>query len=190
LYFPLRQMAYFPMGYVAVRVSGGADGLLPRVRDAFAVEDPAIRVKGASSLRTRLEAPLARPRFAVFILGTLAVATLLLAAVGVYGVMAAAVRARSAELGVRMACGAAPGKVRVLLLRRGLTLAAVGALVGALAVLPGAAVLEALLFGVTPRDPWSLAAGVVLVLAVTLGACWLPALRASRLDPARVLRSE
>jgi predicted permease len=190
VYFPVRQMPMFPLRYMVVRVAGPWDFLLPRVRDAFRAVDPAIRVKHASSLRARLEEPLARPRLAAVILGVLAGTTLLLAAVGVYGVMASTVRARSGEMGVRLACGAAPGQVRLLVLHQGMRVAAVGAAAGVLAVLPGAAGIESLLFGVTPTDPWSLAAGALLVLSVALGACWVPAQRASRLDPARVLRSE
>jgi putative ABC transport system permease protein len=91
-------------------------------------------------------------------------------------------------MGVRIACGASPGHVRSRLLGRGLLLAGLGGLFGVLAVLPGAALLESLLFGVAPSDPWSLAAGAVLVLLVALVACWVPAERAARLDPARVLR--
>jgi predicted permease len=188
VYFPLRQIAHFPLSHLALRVSGPVPDLLTRVRDAVAAEDASLRVKSASSLRAHLDAPLARPRFAVLILGVLAATTLLLAGIGVYGVMAAAVRSRTPEMGVRMACGASPGQVRGRLLGRGLLFAGLGALFGALAVLPGAALLESLLFGVAPSDPWSLAGGVALVLVVALAACWMPAERAARLDPARVLR--
>jgi ABC-type antimicrobial peptide transport system permease subunit len=120
----------------------------------------------------------------------LAATTLLLAAVGVYGVMAAAVRARTREMGVRMACGAAPAHVRALLLRRGLGLTLVGALLGGLAVLPAGRLLRSLLFRVAPSDPWSLAVAVALMSGVTLLACWAPARRAARLDPAHVLRGD
>jgi putative ABC transport system permease protein len=190
VYFPLRQLTEFPLSYLLVRLTGEMPDLLPLVRVAVAEHDPAIRVRSASSLRARLEAPLARPRFAALILGSLAATTLLLAAVGVYGVMSAAVRARSGEVGVRMACGAEPRHVRALLLGQGLLLAAVGAFLGSLAVLPGAALLDSLLFRVAPSDPWSLATGAILVLVVALAACWLPAERAARLDPARVLRAD
>jgi predicted permease len=190
VYFPLRQITTFPLNYLLVRLTGEMDELLPRVRVAVAEQDPAIRVRSASSLRAKLDAPLARPRFAALILGSLAATTLLLAAVGVYGVMSAAVRARSGEVGVRMACGAKPGDVRALLLGQGLLLAGVGAFLGSLAVLPGAALLDSLLFRVAPSDPWSLATAAILVLVVALAACWIPAQRAARLDPARVLRAE
>jgi predicted permease len=190
VYFPLRQLTFFPLNHLLIRIRGEMADLLPRVRDAVAAEDPAVRVKAASSLRARLEAPLARPRFAALILGTLAATTLLLAAVGVYGVMAAAVRARTPEMGVRMACGATPGHVRRMLLSRGLFLTLVGGVAGGLAVLPGGTLLDSLLFRVAPSDPWSLALALALVLGVALAACWSPARRAARLDPARVLRAE
>lgn len=135
VYFPLRQVNAVPPSYLLVRSAAGTEAVLPAVRDAVASVDPAIRVKDASSLRARLDAPLARPRFAVLILGTLAGTTLLLAAVGVYGVMAAAVRARTAEIGVRLACGATPMSVRRLVLRHGMLLAAAGAAIGGAAVI-------------------------------------------------------
>jgi ABC-type antimicrobial peptide transport system permease subunit len=156
----------------------------------MAEADPAIRVKGATPLADRLRAPLARPRFAAVIVGLVALVTLLRGAVGVYGVMAAAVRARSREVGVRMACGAAPGRVRAMILKQGALAASLGCLIGALAVLPGTALLESLLFGIAPTDPWSLGAGVTLVMCIALGSCWIPAQRAARLDPVRVLRAE
>lgn len=190
VYFPLRQVDAVPPSYLLVRSAAGMETVLPAVRDAVTAVDPAIRVKDASSLRARLETPLARPRFAVLILGTLAATTLLLAAVGVYGVMAAAVRARTAEIGVRLACGATPRTVRSLVLRHGIRLAFTGVLIGGAAVIAAGRLLESLLFQVTPSDPRSLTAGAVLVLAVALLACWVPAARAARLDPGRILRAE
>jgi putative ABC transport system permease protein len=124
------------------------------------------------------------------ILAVLAGATLLLAAVGVYGAMAFSVRSRTLEMGLRLACGATPAAVRRLVLRQGMLVAAAGVLVGALAVVPGATFLQSLLFRVAPSDPWSLAGAATTVLAVALVACWLPAARAARLDPARIIRSE
>jgi ABC-type antimicrobial peptide transport system permease subunit len=173
-----------------VRLDGPAPDVLAAVRSAWQDVDPAVRVKGASFLDARLFAPLARPRFAAVIVGLVALVTLLLGAVGVYGVMSASVRARSRELGVRMACGAAPHTVRAMIIRQGGILTLSGCLLGGLAVLPGSALLESLLFGVAPTDPWSLAAGVALVLTMGFAACWLPARRAARLDPVRVLRAE
>jgi predicted permease len=190
VYFPTRQLGMFPLHYLAVRAVGEWGFVLPLVRRAVAEVDPAIRVKRASPLRTRLEEPLARPRFAAVILAVLAGATLLLAAVGVYGAMAFSVRSRTLEMGLRLACGATPAAVRRLVLRQGMLVAAAGVLVGALAVVPGATFLQSLLFRVAPSDPWSLAGAATTVLAVALVACWLPAARAARLDPARIIRSE
>jgi ABC-type antimicrobial peptide transport system permease subunit len=189
-YFPNRQVTTFPPAHLLIRVDGPADDLLPSVRAAMAEADPAIRVMGASSLADRLRAPLARPRFAAVIVGLVALTTLLLGAIGVYGVMAASVRARSREVGVRMACGAAPGSVRSLILRQSAAAASIGCALGAAAVVPGGAWLESLLFGVAPSDPGSLAAGVALVLAAALVASWIPARRAAGLDPVLALRAE
>lgn len=190
VYFPFRQLDDFPPPYLLARTTVSMETLVPVVRDAAAAVDPRIRVKEASFLRARLEAPLARPRFAVLILGMLAGATLFLAAVGVYGVMAAAVRARTAEMGVRLACGATPNNVRSLVLRHGMLLSVLGAALGGVAVLAGGVLLESLLFRVAPSDPRSLGTGALLVLVVALLACWIPAKRAARLDPACVLRAQ
>ena len=189
VYVPFGQAAAFPPRYLLVRTDGEGP-LLPELDAAFDEVDPSIRIKEAISLRAVLEAPLARPRFTMVVLGGLAVIVLLLAGVGVYGVMAARVRARNREMGVRLALGAAPGGVRALVLREGLALAAVGALLGTGGVLLTGALLERLLFGVSAADPWSLAAAVTVVLGAATAACWIPAARAARLDPSRSLRPQ
>lgn len=190
VYFPLRQRNQFALPYLLVRTAGTGESVLPIIRDAVRAGDPGIRVRRASPLRPMIEAPMARPRFAVSILGSLAIVTLLLAAVGVYGVMAAAVRARTGEIGIRMACGAAPAHVRALILRNGMLLTAAGAAIGVASVVAGGGVVRSLLFGVAPTDLLSLLAGAVSMLGVALAACWVPAARASSTDPASVLRAD
>jgi ABC-type antimicrobial peptide transport system permease subunit len=164
--------------------------LLPLVAAAFAAEDPSVRVVSATSVGSTLDVPLARPRLSLAVLGAFGVVVLLLAGVGVYGVMAASVRSRFGEMGVRMACGATPTSVGTLILRQGMAFAALGIFAGVAAALASGRLLEGLLFGVSPADGPSLAAACVLVLAVAAAACVPPALRAARTDPVRVLREE
>lgn len=190
VYFPHRQLAAFGPRFLLVRVVGDPSFLAPWVRDAVRAVDASVRVRGSAPLGDRLEEPLARPRFGAVVLGVLAGVTLLLAAVGVYGVLAASVRSSTAEMGVRLACGATPVRVARTVLGRGMGMALAGAAVGAVTVLPGARAVDSLLFGVSSGDPWSLAGSAGLVIAVSLVSCWFPSARAARLDPARVLRSE
>ncbi|HEY2746166.1 MAG TPA: FtsX-like permease family protein [Polyangia bacterium] len=113
-----------------------------------------------------------------------------LAAIGIYGLLSFAVSYRAQEIGVRMAVGATPASILGMVLKEGLVLAAAGALVGAAVAWAAGRSLEALLVGVSPTDAPTLAAALVLVLLMTLAGSLVPAWRASRLDPARVMRAE
>jgi putative ABC transport system permease protein len=115
---------------------------------------------------------------------------LVLAAVGLYGVMAYTVVQRVHELGVRLALGADPGAVQRLVVRQGLRVALAGAAVGLVAALAATRAMRGLLFGVAPGDPLSFLLVAPLLLLVALLACWLPARRVSRIDPLLALRSE
>ena len=115
---------------------------------------------------------------------------MLLAAVGVYGLMAYSVEQRTHEIGIRLALGADRARVRRMILRQGLTLAAFGIAVGATASFSVARVLSGLLFGVSPRDPAVFVLVPMLLATVALFAAWLPAARAARITPMRALRHE
>ncbi|HXT22063.1 MAG TPA: FtsX-like permease family protein, partial [Thermoanaerobaculia bacterium] len=132
----------------------------------------------------------AQRRFALLLIGTFASLTLLLAALGVYGVVAYAVARRTRELGVRLALGAAPGQAQRLVLRGALAPVVTGIAIALLAAAPLTRGLRALLFEVRPWDPasWLLAAAVLGGAALLAG--WLPARRATRIDPQLALRSE
>ena len=114
----------------------------------------------------------------------------LLAAIGIYGLLSFAVSNRAQEIGVRMAIGASPGSVLRMVLKEGLMLSAAGAVVGVAAAWAAGRSLEALLVGVSPTDAPTLAVALALVLVMTLAGSLVPAWRASRTDPATVMRAE
>jgi putative ABC transport system permease protein len=129
-------------------------------------------------------------RFTMLILGTAAAVTLLLGAIGLYGVLAYAVTLRTRELGVRIALGAQPSEVAGMMARQGLALTAIGIVAGLGTFAVVARFLQSFLYGVAPADPLTLLATSVLLVAISALASWIPARRASRVDPAETLRSE
>jgi putative ABC transport system permease protein len=190
IYFPIRQFGGpVPMS-LGLRTEVDPASVIPALRGALREVDPQLHLVDAAPLTRLLDAPLAGPRFSAALLAVLAALALTLAAVGIYGVMAAWVRQRQHEVGVRMALGAAAGDIRRLVLGQGLMLAVAGAGVGLLAALAGTRLLSALLFGVSPTDPLTFAGVASLLLVVALAACYLPTRRATRVDPMVTLRVE
>ena len=133
---------------------------------------------------------LVQPRLNALLLSAFALAALLLAAIGLYGIMASAVSQQTRELGVRLALGATPDRLRAMVLRQALTVAATGALAGLLAALAGSRLLTTMLFEVSPIDPVALLGACGLLLAVALLAAYVPARRATKVDPVVALRYE
>jgi ABC-type antimicrobial peptide transport system permease subunit len=132
----------------------------------------------------------ATERFSMVLLTGFAGLALVLAGVGIYGVIAQSVAGRTREIGVRLALGARPAGVLGLVFRQGLTIAGAGLALGFAGALAATRVLRAQLFGITPSDPVTLAAAVVLLGAVAAAAVWLPARRAARVAPMEALRHE
>jgi len=190
IYFPIRQFGGpVPMS-LGLRSQLDPASLVPAVRTALRDVDPDLLLVEAAPLTQLLDAPLARPRFSAVLLGVFAAFALVLAAVGVYGVMAAYVRQRWHEIAVRMALGAGSGDVRRMVLGQGLLLAVTGAAIGSVGAFAGTRVLTTSLFGVSPTDPLTFAVVASLLLLVAIVACYLPARRATRVDPAVTLRAE
>ena len=152
--------------------------------------DPNREVMRVAPFAELLAGPLARPRFNAFLVGLFGLAALALAAIGLYAVMAAYVRQRYPEIGIRVALGATASDVRRLVLGEGLRLSALGAAIGLGGAVAGTRMLRGLLFGVDPLDPTSvLGAALLLVAASTLASC-VPARRATRVDPVAMMRAE
>jgi predicted permease len=152
--------------------------------------DPTLPFYQGGSLDDHLRLPLFPARLAASMLGAFGVLAIVLAATGVYGVMAYAVSRRKREIGIRMAIGATSGQVMRLVLRRAAILLSIGTLVGALAALVIGNLFSPILYGVSPRDPATFALAALLMACVALAAGWLPARRAMSVQPASALRDE
>ena len=152
--------------------------------------DTELPIYGVRSMDDAMAATVAERRSAMQLLAIFAVAALLLSAIGVYGVIAYSVSQRTREIGIRMALGARPVDVRRMLLVEGGRLAGAGVLVGLAGALVVTRAIGALLYGISPRDPWTFASVPAVLAAVALAACFFPALRASRVSPTTALRSE
>jgi predicted permease len=175
---------------VAVRAAGEPSEIARVVLERLRTVDPAAALGEPRELREVVRASTGQPRFLSSLLGAFAATALFLAAVGVYGSLSIGVTLRRREIGVRMALGARRGEVIGSIAAEGALLALAGCVIGLGAGFALRRLLEGVLFGVAPGDPWSLGLSVVVLLAVALGASLAPAWRASRTDPATTLRSE
>jgi putative ABC transport system permease protein len=164
--------------------------LLPAAREAVAELDPRLPLVEPRTMHQVLGRSVARPRMMADLLGGFGLIALLLASVGVYGVMAYTVSLRTREIGIRMALGARAGQVLRLVLAQSLRPVILGVSVGVVAALAGTRLLASQLFGISPADPVSYAAVALLLGGAAALACWIPARRAARVDPARALRIE
>jgi len=141
-------------------------------------------------LQAFVDKAMAPVRFTSTLIGIFAVVAVLLAAIGLYGVLSTIVRQRTAEIGMRMVFGAQRGTILQLIVGEGLRLSAAGIGVGLLAAAAVTRVMATMLIGVTPTDPATFLGIVVLFVGIAVSASWLPARRASRLDPMNALREE
>jgi len=176
--------------FLVARGADGARAALPALRLAVREVDPELPVYNPTTMERLVSDDLRERRTARTALAGFAVAALALAALGLYGLLAQTVRERVPEIGVRMALGARRADVVRLFLGEGGRLVLAGLAAGALAALTGTRLLRSLLFGVSPEDPATYAVVAILLAAVSLAACAVPAWRAARVDPLRALRSE
>ena len=177
-------------GTLVVRTRDNPRATLTALRTEVQKLDPSLPLYGLKTLKEHMGTSLFPARMAAIALGSFGVLALLLAAVGIYGVMSHVVAGRTREIGLRMAIGAQRGDVRQLILRQGMLLAALGSVAGLIIAFGGAQLLKSLLYGVSPSDPLTFSLVSVLLLSVALFACWIPARRATRVDPMVALRAE
>ncbi len=187
---------YMPYGqnfgrrmYVVVRTSLGA-ALAPALRRAVQAADPGVTLNQVETMQETLSRAVALPRFDTVLLAAFALVALLLAAVGIYGIIAYSVAQRTHEIGVRMALGAGQGSVLGMVIRQGASLALIGILLGLSGAFALTRLLSNLLFGVSSTDPLTFAAVALGLLAVALLASFIPARRATRISPVTALRYE
>ncbi|MFN8572074.1 MAG: FtsX-like permease family protein [Gemmatimonadaceae bacterium] len=175
--WPMDEMTF------VVRSSMSAATLAPMLRSAVHTVDPRLPIFDYTALTAVVDASLAQPRFYLSLLLAFAGAALLLAAVGLYGVIAYAVQQRAREIGVRMALGASSAAVLRMVVREGLAMSAVGVVLGIAGALALTRLLQSLLFGVTPADPVTFAGVSILLTLVAVLASIVPARRAASVDP-------
>jgi predicted permease len=188
-YSPHKQAPSSTM-YVAVRTTGDPGAIAAAVtREARALE-PNAPVYDVKTMEQWLSESLARRRFAMLMLGLFALVAMLLAAVGIYGVMSYTVEERTREIGIRVALGAQTRDVLNMVVRRGISLAAVGVSMGLAGAVALTRVMASLLFGVGATDPLTFVLIALLLMLVAAIACWIPARRATKVDPMVALRYE
>lgn len=175
---------------IVLRTDGDPAALEQRVRETVRAFDPDLPVFGLLPLHEALRAQTAQARFGTLLLSVFSGLAVLLSVVGLYGILAFSVDRRRREIAVRMAVGAGAGQVRRLVVIRGMRLVAAGSVLGLLAAWWGSRGLQAFLFGVEPVDPATYAAVTALLAGVALLAAWIPAVRATRVDPQRALATE
>ncbi len=189
IFLPVDQQSWRQMSVVA-RVDGDPSGILGAMRRAVWAIDPALPIDRAGVVTDLAWDSIVRPKFYTLLLSTFAGLAVLLALVGIYGTMSYMVGQRSRELGIRIALGAERSGVLRLVVGRGLRLAGGGLALGIVGALAAGRVMTSFLFGVEPTDPLTFTVTSGLLLATALLASYVPARRATRIDPMCTLRSD
>jgi putative ABC transport system permease protein len=186
-YQPHSQNSFSFMAFV-VRTAGSPEALVPSVRAAVSSLDPAQPISGVNTMEQHLARSLSRPRVLSSLVATFGALALLLAVVGIYGVMGYAVAQRTREIAIRSALGASAREVIGMVLRRAILLAGAGIAAGLALAIPASRALTGMLFEITPTDPPTYGAAILLIATVALIAAGIPAIRAARVDATQVLR--
>lgn len=187
IYLPYQQSMW--QGSVVLRSASSLAAVLPGLRRAVSDVDPSTVIWDAHTMDDYLAKPLAQPRMSALLLSTFGLVALALAAIGLYAIMASAVREQTRDIGIRMALGATPHRVRGEVLRGAMFVSLGGAAVGVIVALGASRLIASLLFEVSPTDPVALAGACGVLLAVATIAAYYPAHRASRVDPARAINA-
>jgi putative ABC transport system permease protein len=189
VYWPHAELVYGGMTMM-LRTNGDPTSLAPAVRGVIRSLDPQQPIGEISTMESLLSVSVARARFSASLLTVFSIVALVMAAVGIYGVMSYTVLQRTHEIGVRMALGAQRADVLNLVLKKGIVLGAVGVVVGLAASFALTRLIATLLFEVTTTDARTFAAVAAGLFLITLLACYLPARRATKVDPLKALRYE
>ena len=196
IYMPAAQLDSGPVVSIVrgqsylVRTAGDPRAAFSTIRRAVKEFDGLMPITGLSPMDELLSSTIADRTFNMFLLGIFAAVALSLAAVGIYGLIAFSVAQRTRELGIRIALGAMPRDVLLLVIRQGATLALAGIVVGSLGAIASTRWMRSMLFQVDPLDPLTFAVVAVALAAVAIGATWAPALRAARVSPVTAMRTD
>jgi predicted permease len=188
LYFPIRQTGDFSSVDIVVRAKTDPAALAGAVRAALLPLNPGLPANEFLPLETRVDKAVSPRRFIVLLLGGFAGMALLLASLGIYGVISYSVSQRTQEIGIRMALGASAQHVRFSVLRQAMILALAGVIIGALGAWIAGRMLGSLLYGVSASDPLTFGGMVAVLTLVAMAAAYFPARRASLVDPMTALR--
>jgi putative ABC transport system permease protein len=175
---------------LAIRTQGDPQALVRSIRSEIWSHDAKLAIADIKTMEKIVDEELERPRFSMFLLGLFALTALLLAAIGIYGVIAYSVAQRTREIGIRMALGASRGDVLRMVGRRGAMLAGAGVVCGVAGALALTRLMKSLLFGVSPADPATFVAVCAAFVVVTVAASYIPARRATTVEPLEALRYE
>jgi putative ABC transport system permease protein len=189
-YWDHRQFRPFPQMSLVVRTAGRPTDVMPSIRSVLRELDPRLPIYNVRPMEELFAKAVARPRITAVSLGAFALLALILAAMGTYSVMAYATEQRSQEIGIRIALGASRAAVVRMVVGQGLMLIGVALVLGTAGALAVSRVLQNLVYDVTTTDPLTFAAMAALLAGTGAVACWLPAQRASGIDPAAAIRSE
>ncbi|MGD1093029.1 MAG: ABC transporter permease [Bryobacteraceae bacterium] len=190
IYLPAEQVGGDTADYLVVRTKNQPASLIPAVRRVIAAADPEQPISNVQTMDEIIADKVADRQQQMTLLGAFAGLALVLASIGLYGVLSYAVTQRSREIGLRMALGASAASMTRLVVGQGIALTGAGLLIGLLGACAATRALKNLLYGVSTTDPLTFAAVAALLTLISLAACWIPARRASRLDPIVVLREE
>jgi putative ABC transport system permease protein len=188
-YSSIAQRLQNPLTFV-VRAAQSPDAVISMARRTIAAVDKDLAITNVSTLKDVVEGSMEGYRFRTTLLSAFAAIALLLAALGIYGVLAYFVSQRSRELGIRLALGAKPQALFAMVVRQGMRPVGTGAVVGMIGAVAVTTVMQSLLFGVDPVDPLTYAAAAATLAIIALAACAVPAMRATRVDPLVALRDE
>lgn len=190
-YLSYRQFEWIPGNFlVRAATDAAVRALVPQLRQAVRNAEPAVAIRRAEPLTELLAQPLARPRLAAVLVSGFALIVLVLAAIGIYSVMASFVVQRTREIGVRMALGATGPMVHRLVFGQGMFLALIGVAIGLALAAASSRVLKGMLYGVTPADPVTFGVVSLMLIVVAALAVLVPSIRAARLEPVEALRAD